>query len=73
MSDTMVDQLPDLLGSRLAAKLCGVSQGTFNSWVRQGLVPDECVHPTSYSGWTRYSKKQLRRWLARELPSKAAS
>lgn len=64
---TVAVDYPDLLGSRLAAQLCGVSQGTFNAWVRDQLVPDQCRHPVSLGGWPRYSTRQLRRWLAGEL------
>jgi hypothetical protein len=65
-------QFPDLLGSRRAGQLCGVSQGTFNDWVRRGLVPQVSVHPVSFGGWPRYSTVQLRRWLAGELTEAAS-
>lgn len=65
------DTYPELVTSRLAGRLCGVSQTTFNDWVRQGAVPDECKHKSGYGGWQRYSTRQLIRWLRGELTTSA--
>jgi predicted site-specific integrase-resolvase len=59
-----VTDQPDLITSREAARLCGVSRTTFNDWARNGTLPEGIRDPASYNGRPRYSRTALEKWLA---------
>jgi hypothetical protein len=56
----------DLLNREMAAAYCGFSQGTFDAWVRTGLLPS---HPLN--GWTRALDEALQSLARAGLPPDA--
>lgn len=67
LGDELAPVVPLLLNARQAAELVGCDESTWNRWVRDGRVPPQIVHASSYGGRRRYSRVQLERWAAGEL------
>lgn len=59
----LADSMPLLLNARQAGMLAGYSEAQINALVREGVIPDEVIHPAGRGGWRKFSKVQLLRWL----------
>jgi predicted DNA-binding transcriptional regulator AlpA len=61
------DNLPLFLGRQQSAHLCGLSPSTFDTWVKQGILP------SPLPGTRRWSRFQLEQAAKRETTERSNS